>query len=92
MAINKGTYSVIIVLPMHFQSVLSNYIVRHFIEARKSGMPRVNPYYSYLMIICNSYNTGKSALPDIYAQRLRVCSAQGRVRIYQAKYECLCYK
>ena len=35
--------------------------------------------------ICISYNTGKSALPDIYTQRPR------RVRIYKAKYECLCY-
>ena len=29
-----------------------------------------------------SYNTGKSALPDIHIQCLRVCSAQGRVHIY----------
>ena len=41
--------------------------------------------------ICNSYNTGKSALPDIYARYPRVRSARGRVRIYQAKHECLCY-
>ena len=41
--------------------------------------------------ICVSYNTGKGALRDIYARRLRACSAQGRVHIYQAKHECLCY-
>ena len=35
-------------------------------------------------ITCISYNTGKSALPDIYAR----CP---RVHIYQAKHECLCY-
>ena len=40
---------------------------------------------------CISYNTGKSALPDIYARRLGARSAQGRVRIYQAKHEFLCY-
>ena len=38
-----------------------------------------------------SYNTGKSALPDTYARYLRACSARGRVCIYQAKHECLCY-
>ena len=38
-----------------------------------------------------SYNTGKSALPDIYAQRPRARSTQERVRIYQAKHDCLCY-
>ena len=46
-------------------------------------------YYSDALssiVICNSYNTGKSALPDIYARCTR-----GRVRIYQAKHECLCY-
>ena len=42
--------------------------------------------------ISNSYNTDKSALPDIYARRRRARSARGRVRIYQAKHECLCYK
>ena len=41
--------------------------------------------------MCISYNTGKSALPDIYARRPRVHNAQGRVHIYQAKHECLCY-
>ena len=29
----------------------------------------------------NSYNTGKSALPDIYARRPRALRARGRVRI-----------
>ena len=38
---------------------------------------------------CISYNTGKSALPDIYAQC--PCALCTRGRIYQAKYECLCY-
>ena len=48
--------------------------------------------YIYIyMYVCISYNRGKSALPDIYARCPRVRSAQGRVRIYQAKYECLCY-
>ena len=32
------------------------------------------------------YVSGKSALPDIYMH-----DARGRVRIYQAKHECLCY-
>ena len=41
--------------------------------------------------LCISYNTGKSALPDIYARCPRARSARGRVRIYQAKHECLCY-
>ena len=35
------------------------------------------------VVLCISYNTGKSALPDIYARRPRACSARGRVRIYQ---------
>ena len=43
------------------------------------------------MYVCISYNTGKSALPDIYAQHLRAHSALGQVHIYQAKHECLCY-
>ena len=58
--------------------------------------------YIYIYIyICISYNKGKSALPDIYALALwsadiytwhpRTLSAWGRVHIYQAKYECLCY-
>ena len=54
----------------------------------------LNDIYIYIYIyiyICNSYNTGKSALPDIYARCLRARSARGRVRIYQAKHECLCY-
>ena len=38
-----------------------------------------------------SYNTDKSTLPDIYAQYLRAFSAQGRMRIYRAMHECLCY-
>ena len=42
-------------------------------------------------LLCISYNTGKSALPDIYARCPRACSARGRVRIYQATHECLCY-
>ena len=50
--------------------------------------------YIYIYIyICISYNAGKSALPDIYALALghaRRLRAQ-RVRIYQAKHECLCY-
>ena len=41
--------------------------------------------------ICISYNTGNSALPDIYARRPRARSTRGQVRIYQAKHECLCY-
>ena len=36
--------------------------------------------------ICISYNTGKSALPDIYMH-----DGQGRVCIYQTKHECLYY-
>ena len=47
--------------------------------------------YIYDIAICVNYNTGKSALPDIYAQRPRVRSTQGRVRIYQAEHECLCF-
>ena len=39
------------------------------------------------MYVCISYNTGKSALPDIYAR----CPRRGRVHIYQATHECLCY-
>ena len=42
--------------------------------------------YYYSTAICYTYTTGSSALPDIYAQAL------GRVRIYQAKHECLWYK
>ena len=34
-----------------------------------------------------SYNTGKSALPDIYARYVRARSTQGRVHIYQAKHK-----
>ena len=45
--------------------------------------------------ICISYNTSKSALPDIYAQCPRAHSARGQVHIYQTKHsdECLymCY-
>ena len=41
--------------------------------------------------ICISYNTGTNALPDIYARHPRALSARGRVHIYQAKHECLCY-
>ena len=41
--------------------------------------------------ICYTYITGLSALPDIYAQA-RGPQARGRVRIYQAKHECLWYK
>ena len=37
--------------------------------------------YTYIYI-CNSYATGKSALPDIYAQA-RGPQAQGRVRRYR---------
>ena len=37
------------------------------------------------------YNTAMSALPDTYIRCPRACTAQGRVRIYQAKHECLCY-
>ena len=48
-------------------------------------------YFTFIHNICNSYNTGKSALPDIYARCPRARSARGRVRIYQAKHECLCY-
>ena len=36
------------------------------------------------MYVCISYNTGKSALPDIYARLLRVRTTQGQVHIYQA--------
>ena len=43
------------------------------------------------MYICISYNTGKSALPDIYSQCPRASSSPGRVRIYQANHKCLCY-
>ena len=43
--------------------------------------------FSY--VVCISYNTGKSALPDIYTQCPRAHSTQGQVRIYQAKHECL---
>ena len=43
------------------------------------------------MYVCISYNTGKSPLPDIYAQCPRARSARGRVHIYQATHECLCY-
>ena len=45
--------------------------------------------------VCVSYNTGKSALPDIYAQHSKVLSAGPReiayiyIYIYMAKYECL---
>jgi len=46
--------------------------------------------YIYVYI-CISYNTGKSALPDIYARCPRARSARGRVHIYQATHECLCY-
>ena len=30
------------------------------------------------MYVCIDYNTGKSALPDIYARCPRACSAQGQ--------------
>ena len=46
----------------------------------------------YVYNVCIRYNTGKSALPDIYIQRPRAHSARGLVCIYQTKYECLCYK
>ena len=46
---------------------------------------------AYVYISCISYNTGKSALPDIYARCPRARSARGRVHIYQATHECLCY-
>ena len=42
-------------------------------------------------MICYTYTTGSSALPDIYAQA-RGPQARGRVRTYQAKHECLWYK
>ena len=38
-----------------------------------------------------SYNTGTSALPDIYALALGRCEPLGVMRIYQAKHSCLCY-
>ena len=43
-----------------------------------------NYIYIYIYIyVCISYNTGKSALSDIYAQCPRTYSAQVQVRIYQ---------
>ena len=41
-------------------------------------------------VVHSTYTTGTRALPDIYARALG--AARGRVRIYQAKYECLWYK
>jgi len=41
------------------------------------------PWYNY---ICNSYNMGMSALPDMYALA-RGAQARGQVCIYQAKHE-----
>ena len=38
-------------------------------------------------VTCISYNTGKSALPDIYTRCPRVCSAQGQVCIISNKAE-----
>ena len=47
--------------------------------------------YTVYIYICLSYNTGKSALPDIYARCPRACNTRGQVCIYQTKHECLCY-
>ena len=47
-----------------------------------SSYTQAQAYGIYIII---SYNTGKSALPDIYAQHPRWVS------IYKAKHECLCY-
>ena len=44
-------------------------------------------HHSIYICVCISYNTGKSALPDIYARCQRMRRAQGQVRIYQAKHE-----
>ena len=63
-----------------------------YIEVIHSYMYIYIYMYILYVCICISYNTGKSALPDIYARYPRACSARGRVRIYQAKHECLCYK
>ena len=41
------------------------------------------------MYVCISYNTGKSALPDIYARCPRARSAQGKVHIHSIIYSCL---
>ena len=44
-------------------------------------------YITYILLVFTiyiSYNTGKGALPDIYAQRASAYT-------YQAKHECLCY-
>ena len=76
--------------------MITNIIYKEFTEmtisertfSRKNAESTIFPYN---VILCNSYNTGKSALPDIYARRPRARSARGRVRIYQAKHECLCY-
>ena len=38
-----------------------------------------------------SYNTGKSALLDIYALALGRCVPSGVMHIYQEKHSCLCY-
>ena len=41
--------------------------------------------------MCISYNTARRDLPDIYTRRLRARSARGRVHIYQANPDLLCY-
>jgi len=41
--------------------------------------------------ICNSCNTGRCALPDMYARCPRARSARGRVCTYQSMHSCLCY-
>ena len=47
--------------------------------------------YIYIIYICICYNTAGRDLPDIYARRPRVRSARGRVRIYPANPDRMCY-
>ena len=46
---------------------------------------------SVYVSVCIGHIPGTSALLDAYARLPRACSAQGRVRIYWAKQECLGY-
>jgi len=47
--------------------------------------------FIYNLLTCNSCNTGRCALPDVYARCPRARSARGRVRTYQSMQSYLCY-
>ena len=78
-------------LGMHYAENIKNcikmIIIRNKYELQKQLQYRIKYIHTYVHT-CVSYNTGKSAFPDIYTQHPRVCSVWGWVRmcIYQAKH------